>query len=590
MVSMILTLLIAIFFAILLNPLSTLISLPIIVLTIVFPKLVLPTLFLIGATLGNQFQIFTFGLFLVYQAGVKKTKIAIPRDCMYFFCVLGTWLVIEFYQLTNLAHSLQFFKDHDIFQWSTYLKTEYHHLIQTVTIVSNLWLIIISYQFFKSYQLKDFKFGLILAVLLLQLLTTYQIFIDPFIFGNQTNFWLMQLRFSGTFTDPNAFALASFIIIGFLVFLSEEDRSDKKLPVIIFIQILLTSCSGSRTFFLALFGSLLGLSYLRSKKLFYTSIIICFSTLFFINLLFLANRFSPTSLSIFPTSIYRVLTSLNIEDVSQTFFSRQVFNELNFLIFKDYPIFGIGLNQFDQFLPSYQNLLHSDIGSWVDNNNNFYFGLLSELGLLGFLSFLCLINCFRFDFSKSKILIVFCLVFLSLLLLGPHFYFTEVSILFGFLVSQVVRENPSITQKCPRILSLAFCLVIILGCISNSRFRTIGLYPVEQDGVGNFHWSKQEAKIFLDCSKVQSLALEEFMPDVKIQSLQISEFGRVPLLGQKFVDLKLDGGKFICPDIQSQFQIYLKLSGVWQPINIIPSSNDQRYLGVKVRFNYFSPF
>lgn len=553
-------------------------------LVIRYPQILLPILFFIGALLSNHFQIFVLGIFLAYQAIINKTDIGLPRNSIFFLLCIGGYLIAEAYQTISLETFRQYLLNFDFLNWSTERQHRYDHLLQTFNVFNNIFLILVTYQFFKKFKLPDFQLGIILGVILLQMLSAYQIFIDPFVFSNLSNFWLAQQRFSGTFTDPNAFAISSILILGFLLFLYNQLRTHYYLLLLVATQVWLTLYSGSRSFFLAILLTTISWTFLQNRKLFYYLIASSLSTLLVINILFITvDNFQLIVNDIFPTGILRVLQSLNIQELGQTFFSRQVFNQLNFLIFKDYPFFGIGLNQFDLFLPRYQHHLNSDIGTWVDNSNNFYFGIITELGLLGFITFIILLRGFSLDLTKSKILIIFFLVFACLLLLGPHFYFTEVSLLFGLLVSQIVAERETNKYRYSRILKVGLGVLLVVGIMSNSRYRTTGLYPLEQDERGRFYWSTQEANIFIDCSQLQKVALEEFTSNSLVQSYNISELGKLPFKSSSS-SILLKENQFICPDLTSKYKLHFKLTDVWYPSKTIPTSQDQRALGLKVRF------
>ncbi len=547
------------------------------------PRLILPALIINGAILGNHFQIFVFSLFLIGQIYQKKLEVERLGRFKYFLILLFGWLSVEFYQQFQLSSLINYWKIYGFVNYSGYFNSELSHFIQSLKIFANLFLIIISFEYFKNFKVGDFKNGMLLGIGCSQVLTIYQIFFNPIFLNNQSSFWDMQQRYPSTFSDPNAFGICSFFLIGFLIAFISERKFDYKIFLLVSIQFILTLYSGSRTFLLAMVVSLACWSYLKNKRYFLIGTSAVFLLVLLINLgFFIANPDIDSQLPFLPAGLNRLVSSLRIDNLSQTFFSRQVFNQLNLLIFKDYPIFGVGLNQFDQTLPLYKDFLTKSIGSWVDNNNNFYFGLLTELGLVGFLTFIWGCSSFCYKQTANKLLAIFFFVFLSLLFLGPHFYFTEVSLLFGLLLSQIVTRNKFNEKAVPPFYKLLIIGILFIGIWNNSRYRSIGTYALEKDLTEEYYWSKQESNLFLDCSKFQGLQLKEVSDSSQITELKIYRFSEIPFFPLTSSSQDLISGQFECPNKLNKYKIFFRLSGTWQPNLVLKNSLDPRFLGLKI--------
>ncbi|MCB0355113.1 MAG: O-antigen ligase family protein, partial [Bdellovibrionales bacterium] len=254
-------------------------------------------------------------------------------------------------------------------------------------------------------------------------------------FPAQTDFWSGLSRFVGAFEDPNAFGVASFLSVPLLLVSRSQRSKTVHLDVLIAALCLVALYSGSRTFLLGLilFLILSACALFRNGRP-------PFRALFVMGLLVvgvpLILMFVLDSQSL-PNSLVRVKELLVSGDIATALFSRMVFARIGLHEWFDYPLFGIGWGRFGSFVTPYSEYLGLGIGSWSDNANNFYLGILAELGIVGgvalVVSLLFLTPRLAEPCSVNARRGVLC--FAVLLMVGPHFLNDSVLFLFSLLVS-----------------------------------------------------------------------------------------------------------------------------------------------------------
>jgi len=171
------------------------------------------------------------------------------------------------------------------------------------------------------------------------------------VFGKEISFKMLPVYlvylvpFSFTFfiyAKNKVFKVVGFIIFGLLVF------------VLI--------CTSARAAWIAVSVSMLGLSLYKSKKLFLSVII------FVIGFLFLL-----------PGLKQRAATSVD----TMTWGGRTEMYKAALEIFKDYPVFGAGLGQYEDLIPIYKPKVSMHLHA-----HNTYLEVLAEMGVVGLLAFL----------------------------------------------------------------------------------------------------------------------------------------------------------------------------------------------------------
>jgi O-antigen ligase len=308
--------------------------------------------------------------------------------------------------------------------------------------------------------------------------------------------WTITERASGFFTDPNSAGLFLGLMLPFL-FKGTKNRSLWCLLGLL-IFVVAGFVSGSRTFLLALAFSLL-LSF-RSTKI---KILLSASALFVIASLFIVAKVAPDSYKSiagsFPRSIERAALTLASSEGNDSVESRLLFFNLAKWIWQDHKISGIGPGQFPNVIDRYEHRLSVKLYGWRDNANNFYMGILAELGLMGGIA-LVIFGIFLYRgidlgiSAYSKEAVQSLLILLILLFLGPHLDFAEVGLLVGFLVGSISCS----TRAVPKYFSRgSFALFLTLTLIFGG-FHHSGLFQ------GNYHhpevkWTSVSATLKMPC-------------------------------------------------------------------------------------------
>lgn len=403
------------------------------------------------------------------------------------------------------------------------------------------------------------------------------------LFPNQNNYWTSLGRSVGTFSDANAFGVAVFFIFIFCFWYGiQSDKLKRKAFYIsfAFLWIALATFSGSRTLFAGIFLVVITILWSRRKRyLFYFLIFLCAG----ISIINIDKVYQILSAYDLPVSLDRLLSSLNFEKLNQTFFSRIVFLKLNTAIIADHPLFGIGWNNFRELVVPYAEELKLGTGLWNDNSNNFYLGFVAEQGMFGLLLLMLLASQFCFKAREERNLAILhqgFIVFLMLLLLGPHIAFDEIAILFALLAAMVlVRSDKILLSRLYLPLSV---LAVIIAFVSSAK-APYGFYNWEANSEGYFRWSRAKAMDNLTCKNDKELSIlirdarpgkdkELFM--VELES-SLGEKKQFTLKHNQTKEIKLR-----C--IQGEKLYYkLNLDKLWSPGRTRPGS-DPRVLGVQI--------
>jgi hypothetical protein len=435
--------------------------------------------------------------------------------------------------------------------------------------------------------------GLAVGVVCAALVTIAQFFdLLTGVLPNQTAFWTGINRLSGTFSDPNAQGI--FLAVApFLIFAGREKRADNRW--VVWIISVLTVCagllSGSRSFVLAGVLALLAGVWLVSRRWVVLSLV---GGCVFVAAVSLLDLYTPwfekvLSSSFVPEGGRRVLMTCSLERVSESFFSRGVFFILGRELFDHFPVFGVGIDQFRYYVPSLAERLGINISGWVDNSNNFYLGLLTELGLLGTFLFILTVGGRIICKEKGPLCLVGLFVLASVLVTGPHLDFPEVLFLVAGLVA--VATRPRAVRAMRTVTFAGVGLVIGLA----------GVFTREQGGYlwesqrGEFEqWLSPAAVISVACScdGIAQVALESsYVPTTSplIVSLRAST-GEVRNLN--FTAAEAQKVSFRCRESKvpayeyspGQITVSITTTPGWSPARAWPGKTaDTRALGIKVR-------
>ncbi len=435
--------------------------------------------------------------------------------------------------------------------------------------------------------------GLGIGVVIAAVVTIAQHFdIAAVVLPNQTAFWTSINRLSGTFSDPNA--LGIFLAIApFLIFEGIQPRAASRCFLFVLSALILSAglLSGSRSFVLALVLGLLAGVWLLSRRLLIVSVAIgaiCIAVLSVLDL------YTPwvegvISSDFMPEGARRVLMSCSLVRASQSFFSRGVFFTLGWHLFEYFPLFGVGSDQFRYYVPALVDRLGLNIGGWTDNSNNFYLGLLTELGLLGVLVFIvticgrCLVKRPN-TFCIVGLFVLFCILFT-----GPHLDFPEVLFLVAGLIAAATRSRDVGLVRLSSLAAVSMGIGI-LGPLAREQ----GGYLWESHRPHFEQWLSPAAEIAVACSckGFAELVLESsYVPTTSPLTVSVeASSGEVQEVSFKRPEAK----KLIfrCADqpLQSldhypgKMRFSVLTTPGWSPVRAWPEvTTDRRILGIKVR-------
>ncbi|MCJ7804286.1 O-antigen ligase family protein [Patescibacteria group bacterium] len=180
----------------------------------------------------------------------------------------------------------------------------------------------------------------------------------------------LLLRSYATFSHPNA--LAGFLLVALILTAPFLKRAKLWSLAYGFLASLAIIFSFSRSVWLVglLFLVVFGIKKIKELKIYslrMRTLIFSLSSLFFVLcfwLLVISSHFST----------------------DEAFFQRAQLMKSSFLMIKDFPLSGVGLNNFIVHLPNYWSL--TGFTYWLQPVHNLYLLLIAEIGWLGFLIFL----------------------------------------------------------------------------------------------------------------------------------------------------------------------------------------------------------
>lgn len=389
-------------------------------------------------------------------------------------------------------------------------------------------------------------------------------------------YWENLGRSSLTFSDPNEYGVFTAIILSFLIYIfcSTKLKLSKYSQLIIIVLLFITaSFSGSRTLYLGTIISVL--IYFFSKKNFLKFLI---PLLFILTLVFSVSNTDLCKNT--PNNIKRICNSFDYNNLKTTLYSRTVFTRLNLEIFKDNKLVGVGNNNFEDVLPEYKDQLGLKLNNWIDNPNSFYLGILSELGILGFLVFLLDLFFIRY-LSKSNIFNSACknsiLTFSILLFTGPHLNYLSVAILLNYLFSNLEFES-KLNSKYLILNSILLTIIFSLTLIKTKE-REYGLFPYETNDIGKFQWTSGKFRKRFNCeNNVISFRIRAVHPDIISNPITISLDNEEEIIRKIINSFNNEIINFKC---KSNSTISGTVSRVWAPEDMLEST-DARKLGIQI--------
>jgi O-antigen ligase len=377
------------------------------------------------------------------------------------------------------------------------------------------------------------------------------------VFPRQTRYWTEQGRFAGSFTDPNA--------LGLMVFLALPLFFEKNLIKIsfLFLLIWLGCYSGSRTMLLgiAVLSAVCILQEIKTEGRRIALISVLGAALSYLTLTFLPAQYLPVAVA-------RAVETLTPGHISEALFSRTIFLKTGFSLWLEHPLVGVGFEQFRYFFPSLSLAEGVNLNLWTDNPNNFYLGILVELGIVGFIALLFTFAGFQ---KKEGVNLISntIIVFLALCIFGPHLVFDEVMVLFAFLLSRSFSAKPVTIPVLFRAALIPCILLIAVKAVTRER----GFYAWQQEEEGFYRWTSNSAKSFYKCQTDQPKTLllkSEYPVSVIINSADQIE------LKEK------EARAVLLPCHQGRKMPYtIKVLDSWTPL-LKTKRRDGRLLGVKV--------
>ncbi len=406
-----------------------------------------------------------------------------------------------------------------------------------------------------------------------------------FSFSTQTIFWTSLNRISGTMTDPNALGIVMGLALWLAAFSLPLHRMSPW-TVIALLSPLVGGglVSGSRTFMisLGLFALAVTWTYVRPA----TAWLLGLGVASILGVSFLDSSTDLINqLSInpaIPEGARRTIVSLSIPRISEAFFSRSVFLSISSTLIQSAPFHGVGADRYRSYVGLMAEELQLPIGSWTDNSNNLYLGIIAELGCLGGLAFLLSGYGRRLRDAREAPMGNFALMSLAVLFLtGPHTDFTEVLVIVAALVAHTTTSR-SIPLK-SQLRTIA--LFLSVGFVA-PYFRERGVLDWHRDTASLSRWLSPHARVALPCvsspeERRSSLVIKpSYVPSREPLRVLVHANGTDHTLefsrpDEQSVSLK-------CSDEQHTIFATVDTRPPWSPYRAWPGkTDDHRLLGVQ---------
>lgn len=408
--------------------------------------------------------------------------------------------------------------------------------------------------------------------------------------ANQTNFWTSLHRISGLGSDPNAAGIVLGIALWLMATAPQARRKARWLAAVTALVMLFAGVlTGSRTFMLSV--ALLAASIIWAHARRFSLALLAGGALLVAAVSLLDVNTSAVSSLVespsMPAGIKRTVTALSLPRVEETLSSRSIFLSIGREILSHSPTFGVGPGKFRDYAP----LVGKQLGllrGWSDNSNNFYIGLLTELGVCGFALFLlsfCLRSRNRADGGTLERLLLISLA--VLLLTGPHTDFSEILVAVAFIIGTSTHARSSYCSQpsCRTASRLLICAA--LGIVAFSA-REIGTYGWEVKVGSPARWLTPKASLRLACSAPDdsaqenqatlTLASRANLPSgpISISVASPQEISTLSLSGDEQRDLKIP-----CREGDTEVQVKVRVSPAWSPSDLWPAARDSRIVTVQ---------
>lgn len=423
---------------------------------------------------------------------------------------------------------------------------------------------------------------------------------------------------NGLFSD--SFALGYFAVFAFLLslvmLLKERKFFYLPLPFLFLFGLFLSRSRAALTALIVGLAVLLAKALLKKEKVKPGLIIfILLGTILLSASVFTALKRNPLQKIAFNLKFLQK-KNITLEKKLVILTSRRYyFWKIAFIALRQYPLAGLGIGSFQpeasNFFYKYNLMKLKKKEAYkkrkllIDNANNIFLQLGSELGLIGVVVFLLLVLPFyRGLFSNWKendwlkgVAAAFVAGTSFTLLFGYPIFNVEIGTLFWFLLI-VYGKGGARPYKIPghvRLLvivvfslSLAYSSVHSLSLPQKTRsldlIHRAGTYPVEKDERGAFFWTGKRALIPLKAGRKYILSISTDNPLADRVKLEV--YFREGYFGEKREIFKgyIERGK----ELKLEFLalrdggLFIECGKTWVPAKV-SDSPDRRELGVRVR-------
>lgn len=376
-------------------------------------------------------------------------------------------------------------------------------------------------------------------------------------------YWREIGRPSGTFTDPNSLGIGAYLLIVF--FLQElKERSGKFRSIAaigVGLWIVVGMLSGSRAFILGAVVLTVFVAGRMSRRLVAGMLVIFLLSTLIFNLMPKETREVFTSN--LPTSLSRVVRTLDVSHATGELNSRSIFFDANFQMWKQAPFLGVGWGNFQREFRSIRAERDYNVGGWNDNPNSFYLGVLSELGLIGLISMLVAATAFRIRPPAEEVPLGGAIGFLAQLLIGAHLYFPEIAAISALIFSQafVLTHSMNFWRELKTFSGVAALIVFAKTFLMD--FGVFNRFAASQP------WVSRRSAITLPCPESGEIKIGLLVPSEMSRQMRLnvsSSNGEVQSL-----QMKQDGtmqGIFRCDpliggSVASLVRFQLECSHIW---------------------------
>lgn len=568
--------------------------------------LLLPNVSWTGPHVLQHFSLF----FFLLRGPAQDISLRSGTKNLIWIAPFGAFLVGSLLaELSGLAPGLvgtvgSFFVSANIDGWARFVDLVRSFLdthVGSLKIVTRVVLLALWVDLFSSgaTNIKEFARWLVFgsaisaAFVLAQWFTKWVLGASIIALPNQTALWDSLGRFSGLASDPNALGVMLALCL-WVVFI---DRSKRWSPALLSWAALLFVAgviAGSRTFFLAL--GILGITIIWKRVSFRKStyiLLICVSLLGLITAL--DGLFGVVDrvqiIAWLPPGIKRGIAALSLIRFEETFLSRSIFLKFAHYIGQGHWFFGIGADRFIDYVALAGVKLDLARG-WRDNSNNFFIGLITELGIVGAAFFVLSICGRRLRVNSQAPLNLMALVMLVVIgLTGPHTDFMEVLILIAAVVAIASEQR----QNLARLYTSSAVGALLLGLIA-ATWHELGVYGWSSTDSGAARWLSHRAIVEVRCEPTEKREELEakfvFRPHYIPQSepLVISYrdvSGMKSVVGSEAKEVRVSVPEISsisipCAPKESTKRIQITTNPAWSPYRAWPGlSKDRRVLGVE---------